>query len=101
MPGIAAVSGLLGAAEPRVMTRKVNFHATLEGRSGRFRLQGQEKTDGLNIFGGGSKEWKAEGLLIVAEDGNSFELLDESKSPCEHSVATKIVDTEMNVLTKK
>jgi hypothetical protein len=69
--------------KPTTRTETLEFRATLQGRAGRFHAEKWERTDNPVLLGGGSKKWEATGLIIVAPDGGSCELLNENESPCQ------------------
>ncbi len=84
----------LSGAKSVKKTRTLKFEANLRGRSGQYRLASEEKSDGLSAASIlSTNNWKQDGLIIVAEDGTSFRLLNETKTPCEVSLGTKIEGT--------
>jgi hypothetical protein len=79
-------------------TTTIAFEATLfQGRAGQFRLEKIERTDSaLTLLGAASKDYHANGLLIVSKDSASFELLNEADNPCELWTATKLDEMEIS-----
>ncbi len=72
--------GLTGTAPApsRVQTRSVKFEATIVGRAGRFTLKIERKQEGTILFALPERSTIG-GLIILAEDGQSFDVLEEEK----------------------
>jgi len=94
LPGVSLPALSLSGAKPVKKTHTIEFKANLRGRCGQYRLESEEKSDGFSAVSIlSSNNWKQEGLIIVAEDGTSFQLLNETKTPCELSSGKKIEGT--------
>ncbi len=75
---LARLFGMLSGAPPTsVRVRTVKLEANIVGRSGRFRLETEiDKTTLVTS----PKSITVQGLLILADDGESFEVLEEHET---------------------
>jgi thioredoxin-like negative regulator of GroEL len=73
-------------------TMTLQFSAILpQGRAGHFRFERRERSDSIaSLLGATSPDYEAKGLMIVAEDSESFELLNENENPCQRLTAKKV-----------
>lgn len=68
-------ASLTGGSPTSVKVRTVKFQANIVGRSGRFKFETEETEKGaLLTF---PKSTTVQGFLIIADDGQSFEVLEE------------------------
>jgi len=79
------IFGSLGAAKPRV--RLLRFEASMKGRSGRFSLETKEGEEAVINMANASV---VQGLVILGEDGKSFDVLEEGEAAATIYRATKV-----------
>ncbi len=75
-------------ASARVKVKALNFDANIVGRSGRFKLEIQEQ-EGQGPFSF-PKFSSVKGLVILANDGQSFEVLEDQESKVTIYTATRV-----------
>jgi tetratricopeptide (TPR) repeat protein len=81
-------SRLAGGTSTDTIVKTVKFEANIDGRSGRFRVETQEKNKAPLL--GSPKSTTSKGLLITAIDGESFEILEEHETEAKLHKANKV-----------
>lgn len=85
----ATLPGFPATPPTQVKVRSVKLEATIVGRSGRFKFKTDETEKGtLLTF---PKFATVQGLLIIADDGESFEVLEEHEKQVKIYKARKII----------
>ena len=81
-------ANLTGGSPATVTVRTVKLEATVIGRCGRFRLETEETEKGILLSF--PKSTTVQGLLVIADDGESFEVLEEHEKGAKIYTVRKI-----------
>ncbi len=89
LPSLAALAGGLTNPSTRVKNKILKVEGRIIGRSGQFKIETRDKNAGslLSLWATSSI---IRGLLIIATDGDSFEVLDHHETGAKIYTATKI-----------